>query len=299
MPVSYFRVVPGGRQHELEHATRRRFRRRSQDYRRMTAAVRQYLAVPSAANLRSVVYTLANWRASHPGDFQARCGAIWARVHGQLQLEVLRWGEFIECFDEIAALPTMAQALAWAQHVDTAAGLQQFGTYACLDATTFHTCINGDQTAGGPVRTREAAWNAGHFAPFGTNPAMALIPAVRSWAPGRLTVNYNRIRGPGGRGAVCTTFGYMAAHVLTTGRPNGPRVELVSYPRGLGSHVFVLVGRQGGLTAAGRIPNEWEAVVVDAWAAALGHPCIYANRAAFVFRGMTQNLQLVMQRPAA
>jgi hypothetical protein len=262
-------------------------------------AVDQYLREPSADNLRRIVNHVSSWKDAHPAEYQERFADIWPTFHGQMRLEAMHYDpDFIECLDETATPVSLGDAYAWVTHVDTAEGLQQFRTYACLDATTFKECIRGDQTEDGPVRRRENEWNQGGFPPFGTNAAMAIIPENR-WAPGRLRVNYMRIRDQGGRGAVCTTFGLLAAHVLTDGRPNGPRVEVVSYPRGTGSHVYVIVGRQGGLTPQNRIPENWDAVVVDAWAAALGHPCVFASRASFPFQGMTSNLELVMQRPAS
>ncbi len=299
MPNSYFRTAPGRPTRDFHDATHRALHRRSAELRAADDAVDAYLAAADAAGLRRVVNTLATWRSAHPGDFRRRCDPLWPQLHGQLRMEALRYPDFIECLDEIAVPPPAAQALAWVRAVDTADELQQFSTYACLDATTFAACIRGDNTPAGPVRTREAAWNAGHFPPFGTNAAMALVGPNRSWDERRLRTNYTRIRNQGGRGAVCTTFGYLSAYVLTHGRPAGPRVELVSYPRGRGSHVFVIVGRRGGLTAGGRLPNDWDGIVVDAWAAALGHHCIFPNRAAFPFAGMTADLELVMQRPAS
>ncbi|OOY34654.1 hypothetical protein BOV88_08560 [Solemya velum gill symbiont] len=302
MPVSYLKTVQRGRTREFQHTIGCRLHTWSNQLNEAVKAVNQYIRIPSAANLRIVVNTILTWKNVHPKEFRIGCADIWPTLHCQILVEARRYpAEFIECLDNIDTPPTQNEALNWVNAVNTPTGLQQFADYACLDASTFSACISGDQTHAGPVRTREADWHAGKFSPFGTNSSMAITPKNRRFDPEKLAVNYNRIRDFGGQGAVCTTFGYLAAHVLTynRNRTNVPRVELVCCPRGLASHVFVLVGRQGGLTAQYRIPNDWDAVVVDAWAASLGHSCVFANRDHYVFRGMTENLELVMQQPAS
>ena len=307
MPISYFCEVPGGRPREFEYTITRSFpHTRSLPLKQSVVAVDAYIRQPSAAKLRDIVNAILNWKDTNPVEFNARLSMVWPSFHGQMKLESMKYDEeFIECLDDTDIPLALINALAWVEEVNNPQGLGQFSAYACLDATTFARCINGDQSQNGDIRKRERDWRAGNFRPYGTNPAMAIIPNNRKWNAGKLRINYNNITNMdadvgGGKGAVCTTFGLLAAHVLTNNRigRGSPRVEIVSYPQNRGSHVYVLVGRQGGLIN-NCIPNNWDAIVVDAWAAALGHPCVFRNRESFVFRGMTENLQLVMQRPAS
>lgn len=301
MPISYFSEVAGWRPREFEYTITRAFlHTRSLPLKQSVKAVDAYILQPSAARLRDVVNAILNWKDTNPVEFRARLSDVWSDVHGQMRLESMRYDEeFIECLDKTPTPPCLIQALAWVNELNTEEQLGQFSTYACLDASTFRQCIQGDSSETGPVRTRERLWREEKFISYGTNSGMAIQSPNRSWNVTRLRLNYDRIRNDGGQGAVCTTFGLLAAHVLTHGRANqgSPRVEIVSYPNSRASHVYVLVGRQGGLIN-NRIPNNWNAVIVDAWAASLGHACIFQNREAFVFRGMTQDLELIMQRPA-
>jgi hypothetical protein len=164
--------------------------------------------------------------------------------------------------------------------------LDQFKTYACMDALTFQGCINPNVKDAVLKRYREAGNTA--------MPVSVDLPGQYDWKKNALRMRYDRTQ-QSGKQAVCTSFAYLAAHVLTKNREQGPRVEIVAHKAGKGSHVYVLVGRTGGHTN-GKISDNWDAVIVDAWAASLGYPCIYKNRNSFVYRGMTNNLELVMER---
>jgi hypothetical protein len=87
-----------------------------------------------------------------------------------------------------------------------------------------------------------------------------------------------------GRGAVCTSFAGAAASLLIAGRRNRPyRVEMISGP----NHCFCLVNRvpapegveKPGDAGATLFPavSYWGpgAIIVDAWAGALGHQVFY------------------------
>lgn len=295
---SYFRSVQGGHPNEFERAINRRIGTRSRSLKAAVAAVNQFVRAPSENQIRQVIRAIEHWRTSDPGEWRRRFQRTWPTFSTEMREAAGRYNEVLKCLAEsIDVTPTTpAEALAWVKQVDTPGpnGLQQFSTFACLDATTFRHCIR--PAAKNPVLQREAAWKAGNYRAYGNSSGMAMIPSLH-WNAAKLRNAYNRISGEGGRGAVCTTFGLMAAHILTNGRVGGPRVELVAYPNGRRSHIYVLVGRQGLLTNQGRLPNDWDAVVVDAWAASLGHDCIYANKASYRFQAMSNNLELKMLRP--
>ena len=193
----------------------------------------------------------------------------------------------------VLASASSGDAYQWVQQ--KADELKQFSTYACMDASNFPQCIRPDQREA-VLQRRDAQIKMGGR----PAPPYVPLPGNTEWKPALLKMRYSSIAGsndPKTRQAECTNFALLAAHVITDGRPSGPRVEIVAHAAGRGSHVFVLVGRVGGHNN-GRIPDAWNAVIVDAWAASLGHPCVYKNRGTFPFPGMTGNLTLYMERPA-
>jgi hypothetical protein len=105
--------------------------------------------------------------------------------------------------------------------------------------------------------------------------------------------------------AVCTSFAKAGAHLLTrNARPDAPRVEIVSWSSGnaMEAHVYLLVGRDPDYDGDDQrdIPPlaEWNqaTVVVDPWAAALGHPVTWNyNQFPASFSGMASPLRLVMK----
>jgi hypothetical protein len=104
--------------------------------------------------------------------------------------------------------------------------------------------------------------------------------------------------------AVCTSFAKAGAHVLLRNADaDSPRVEIVSWSSGnaMEAHVYVLVGRDpyymdDDLTVIPPL-GKWnkDTVVVDPWAAALGHP-VWWRPGEFpaTFVGMASPLTLVM-----
>jgi len=100
------------------------------------------------------------------------------------------------------------------------------------------------------------------------------------------------------RAGICTQFAKAAAHVLTSGRANGPRVEIVAFD----NHVYVLVGRSGGYKGH-LLSSDWVqdagVVIVDPWAGSLGHPTVYENYASYPLKGMVNPLKIVAERPAS
>ncbi len=103
--------------------------------------------------------------------------------------------------------------------------------------------------------------------------------------------------------AVCTSFAKAGAYILTRDAPaDAPRVEIVAWSEGnAGSaHVYLLVGRRAVYEPNGRLPppDRWNpgTIVVDPWAAALGHPCMWKpNRFPAQLSGMSEPLTLVMK----
>jgi hypothetical protein len=72
---------------------------------------------------------------------------------------------------------------------------------------------------------------------------------------------------------ICTTFACAVADVLTEGtrqNPRSARVEIFATQRGLGTHLYVVVGRELGSVRDN--PSTWgsQCRVVDCWAMAMG-----------------------------
>jgi hypothetical protein len=183
-------------------------------------------------------------------------------------------------------------AYKWAKMVKDE--LDDFKTYACMDCTNFPQCIEAGVKQA--VLERRLAALKG----MGKPPMPTVIQKGQfEWKQYALKQRYDFVQSNKPRQAECTTFGYLAAHVLSNNRPDGPRIELVAHDSGRGSHVYILVGRVGE-NVDGRIPNNWDAVVVDGWAASLGHESIYENRRAFErVLSMSTNLELVMARESS
>jgi hypothetical protein len=295
MPEAYFRKL-SGKSGDFESAIDRAFKIRSSQLKALVAAFGKYLETSTPQVLMELVAALMDWRESQPAEFANRAGPIWEDLWIQLRAEMDRHPDtFFPGVSEIPDPPKREACLNWVnERLAGEHGLGQFSTYACLDATTFEQCINGVHRA--EVLKRQADWKAKNWPAFGTNAAIAMGGIQKEFNLSSLRTNYTRIRDQGGRGAVCTTFAYLGAHVLLADRPSGPRVEIVSFPNGTASHVYLLVGRRGW--PLDYIPDNWDAVVVDPWAASLGHPGIYGSRKEFVFNGMTKGLQVIKSRPA-
>lgn len=193
----------------------------------------------------------------------------------------------VQAAGPVIAAGDSGEAFNWVQQ--KSGELDQFKTYACMDASNFRSCIKRGQEDKVLGRVKDSKGSP--------VPASVVQKGDYSWKSYALRMRFQNVQQFGKQGE-CTTFGYLAAHVLTNGRDKGPRVELVAHDNGRGSHVYVLVGRVGPHND-GRIPDGWKAVIVDAWAAALGHPCIYKGTGNYPFGGMTTNLELIMERPAS
>ena len=98
------------------------------------------------------------------------------------------------------------------------------------------------------------------------------------------------------KAGVCTQFALASAHILTSGRETGPRVEIVAYD----NHVYVLVGRTGDVTKGNKVPNDWhkqsDLVIVDGWAGAMGYEVIYEGLKKYPY-GMIKDLDFIAAWP--
>ncbi|MEP3478774.1 MAG: hypothetical protein ABJZ55_05975 [Fuerstiella sp.] len=268
---------------------------RSRALKRVDDAIETYHQNQNRQNVSALAKALVNWGVQKGlktnGDIDTGRNQ---RVIKQLIADVaaLPGGQDCANFGSAVKAATPAQvvrggsdAFRWVSEVSSE--LDDFSTYACMDAGNFPQCIKAGKKNEVQARRLKSE---------GKPPMVNVIqPGQYEWKGTMLRMRYQDTQRFGKQGE-CTSFGYLAAYVLTKGRPEGPRVELVAHKAGRGSHVYVLVGRAGGLESNGMIPEKWDAVVVDAWAASLGHPCVYKDRGAFPFQGMTKKLELVMAR---
>lgn len=141
--------------------------------------------------------------------------------------------------------------------------------FACGDAARFRVTdpevLKREQEALGD-KARATAMNAANLAAGG----LQSVPQSTLRTVYTLTVQ--------GRVGICTTFAYAAAHVLTGGvrNPDGARVEVVAAARGMGTHVFVVVGRAAGSRLEDRGTWGGDAVIVDLWLGSLEHRWAYS-----------------------
>lgn len=116
-------------------------------------------------------------------------------------------------------------AYQWANAVSRE--LDQFKTYACMDAGNFPQCVkpgNNDEVQARRIATR------------GRPPMPNVIqPGHYDWKKVSLKMRFDDTQKLGKQGE-CTSFGYLAAHILTKGREQGPRVELVAV-----GHMFMFL----------------------------------------------------------
>lgn len=269
---------------------------RSPALKRVDDAIEAYHQNPNHRSVRTLADAIVKWgvqkglKANGDIDTSRKLVVIRQLIN---DVAALRGGEACSNFRAAvrSATPVTvarggSEAYRWVSAVSRE--LNDFRTYACMDAGNFPQCIKTGMKD--EVLKRRKDYR-------GKPPMVNVIqPGQSEWKQTMLRMRYNDTQRLGKQGE-CTSFGYLAAHVLTAGRQNGPRVELIAHKGGRGSHVYVLVGRAGGLLPNGSIPQDWDAVVVDAWAASLGHSCIYKDRKAFPFKGMTTNLELIMARP--
>jgi hypothetical protein len=140
--------------------------------------------------------------------------------------------------------------------------------YACGDATRFRVTDRR-------VLEREEEALADEARSGAMKAANAAAGGLRIVPQSTLRTVYERT--VEGRVGICTTFAYAAAHVLTGGvrNPGGVRVEVVAAARGMGTHVFVVVGRAVGSDLGDRSTWGGEAVIVDLWLGSLKQQWAY------------------------
>lgn len=300
-----------GNGNDFENAIRRGATSfRSSELDAAVAAIHAYIQQPSAEHIKRVRNTLAAWRDLHPKEFSNRGAPIENALRAELTAACRQWGVPSAPpgvpAPPLPARPASADARGWVDAVRPALNL--LGSYACADAyayttynkatdsydynTGFARCVRPDARPVVEKRYREMkARKAG-----ATTPGDALVIHGGKWnAPGYGMVHQFVTQQ---KAAICTQFAKAAAHVLTHGRPGGPRVEIVAYR----NHVYVLVGRKGGYSGhvvdAGWV-SEPGLVIVDPWAGSLGWDTIYTRYADYPLKAMANPISLVAERAAA
>lgn len=179
--------------------------------------------------------------------------------------------------------------------------LNAFKEYGCGDAfmkttydkttqsydysTGFARCIKRSKRAEVEARSRELKGTArGAASPFDS------FVSPGEWKARHYAAVCARVRRE--RAGICVTFAKSAAHILTDGQNDGPIVEIVAYD----NHAYVLVNRAGAGQGEA-IPTNWTAdpnvIIIDPWAASMGHECIYRGRSNYPYGGMLNPLTLV------
>jgi len=281
---------------------------RSDELARAVTAIHAYITRPSADGIQAVRNALAAWRNRHPKEFADRGQPVYGPLKTELASECKRWGVPSEApGDNLAAAVTSTKGTrGWVNAVRPA--LDKLGSYACADAylgTTYNKATDKyDYNTGFarciPVAKRpqvEKLYREMKARGAGTaNPGDAMYTPGRDWKPMNYNMVYQKVAQE--RAGICTQFAKAAAHVLTSGRANGPRVEIVAFD----NHVYVLVGRSGGYKGH-LLGTDWVqdagVVIVDPWAGSLGHPTVYENYASYPLKGMVNPLKIVAERPAS
>lgn len=129
-----------------------------------------------------------------------------------------------------------------------------------------------------------------------------LLTPGSAWAAEQYAKVYEEVKKQ--KAGTFTQFALASAHVLTANQKDGPRVEIVAF-KAKGkkeyAHVYVLVGRTGDDATSNnnKIPpwqSQKEVVIVDGWAAALGHDVAYKGRTDYPF-GLIDDLDVIASWP--
>jgi hypothetical protein len=183
---------------------------------------------------------------------------------------------------------------------DVAGELDKFKPMAVLDAGAFPGDINPSKKQ--EVLDRAAKYPVPQGSAGSTMGDAFMSQQSTAWSITALKSVYEKVHSE--KRGVCTSFARAAAYVLTVGRPSGPRIELVSYrnpKKNRIAHVFVVLGRKGGLEG-GKLPDKsnWgsDTMIVDAWLGAMGWG-IVSDVDAFPKKGYLTNLSVLMERPAS
>jgi hypothetical protein len=240
---------------------------------------------------------LWRWRHKEPKEYAAR-NARFDELLREIQGKARTLGVALTVPGAAAAPPENA-AWTFVQRVE--GPLNDFKDFACGDAFMysydkntksidytkgFAACINPSKRD--VVKARSDGLKGttrGAASPFDSH------VAAGEWK----AKNYEQVCGRvlSERAGICVTFAKSAAHLLTHGQTDGPRVEIVSFK----NHVYVLVGRQGGVTDNGYVDADWTAepdvIIVDPWAASMGFECVYRGFGRYPYKGMANPLLLV------
>lgn len=276
------------------------------------SAIQKYIRQPSADHITTVRNALAAWRRLHPKEYGDRGAPIENDLRTELHQQLDKWGVPKAPATTTATAPVVsgtnwssANVKSW---VEARRGeLEKHAAFACGDL------LHHQPPSSGAIK--EPNWNVGYarvanparravvWARYGDKKNYPGLPTQsgmylgRAWKAHQFSQVHAAVSG--GKRGVCTTFAQASAHILTNGRPQGPRIEVVSWS---GGHVFVLVNRKGGYVANSAVPDAWinepEIVIVDTWLGSLGWPPIAYGRGEYR-SGMVNNLTCVAERPAS
>lgn len=249
-----------------------------------------------AAKLQYLFKRCHRWRIKEPKEWAAR-NSRYEELLGEIRTKA----RTLNLTLVVPGTTEPVGAVAFVNRVR--AELDTFKTYACADAfmnttitggvvdyrTGFAGCINPAKRT--EVRARYQSIQGtrrGATTPFDSHISRG------EWKAKNYEMTYARVSGD--QAGVCVTFAKAAAHLLTAGQADGPRVEIVSFK----NHVYVLVNRQGGdddgTVAEGWI-HEGGVIIVDPWAAAMGFECIFAGTRHYPYMGMVNPITLVATWP--
>jgi hypothetical protein len=227
------------------------------------------------------------------------------KYESALRALVRVWGTNNAYAAEVAVVAPTRVSGAWTRQSmkawidDVKSQLDQFKPMAVLDAGAYPGDINPDKRA--EVQNRARNYKAPSGSVGGTMGDAAWLAVDTNWNPGPAKAAFQRVTAD--RSGVCSSFAKAASWVLTANRSTGPRIELVSFKNPMKAsiaHVFVIVGRKGGLVG-GKLTDKttWgdQTWIVDAWLGAMGWEIVY-DVSGFPKPGYLQNLTLLMERKA-
>lgn len=179
--------------------------------------------------------------------------------------------------------------------------LNKLQLFASTDVLTFPQCVKKSSERHGDIIQKAKDYNNRPMKEdsYASSPMSAAINTKKHWNNRLAEQVYKSVQDE--KAAMCTTFAYSAAHILSQDNPNNCRIEVIAHNKGMGSHVFVIVGREGGYTMNEKkwqLPtiSEWPRnfIIVDAWAGAMGYDVIYDDVQEYPYPTMLENLELIM-----
>jgi hypothetical protein len=281
-------------------------------------AVANFQRIPNAMQLRFLEVALAEWQRTNPVEFNNRMSNIRDAFNAEMAVQRVA----------LTPAPAPANNMNWVAAVS--GRLDEFKQYAVGDILAF--ILNSVPASRQDCLARYSDFAHADPEPARLGPRVGGVMFGTAWNANRARmmdayvtyaaqrnvlytpsadIGHTPATGAGpvrilSRGcAVCTEFAFAAAHVLTDGRPGGPRVEVVSWAgHAQAAHCYVLVGRHGPAPVRNRLlpgtPANWGAdcVIVDAWLAALGHKVAYRlNAGDYPEPGFLNPVSIVMAQP--